>query len=310
MDITELKSQIVKNNLSNFYIFTGYEIGIINIYLNQMSKVLNMPITRADSVASIYNKCASKSMFGSTRGFYVIRDDNDFNKQEKVWERIKTDIKDNVIVLLYEKLDSRLKFGKYFKDDIVVFEKLTPTVLNSYIKKSCNLSDYHVNELSEICGGSYDLCMLEIDKIKQYAESENYSVDSSMDELIDSGVIYQPEETDVFKFVSAVLSRDKIEAYRLAKILLDNGSSSINLLGTLYNSAKAVLLIQCAEGNNISEITGLDNRQIYFNKKYVGKYRSSDLVYALKEIASAVEGIKNGLLDDKYATVYILVRIM
>ena len=72
MDITVLKDQIIKNNLSNVYIFTGEEIGIQNIYLNQMSKVLNMPITRADSVSEIYNKCTSKSLFGSSKGFYVI----------------------------------------------------------------------------------------------------------------------------------------------------------------------------------------------------------------------------------------------
>ena len=31
MTIIDLKDQIIKNNLSNFYVFTGNEIGIINI---------------------------------------------------------------------------------------------------------------------------------------------------------------------------------------------------------------------------------------------------------------------------------------
>ena len=92
MTIIDLKNQIMKNCLNNVYVFVGEEIGIINIYLNQMSKVLNMPITRADSVLSIYNQCVSKSMFGNTIGFYVIRNDNDITKQEKVYQTLSNDI--------------------------------------------------------------------------------------------------------------------------------------------------------------------------------------------------------------------------
>lgn len=173
MTIIELKDQIIKNNLSNFYIFTGTEIGIINIYLKQMSNKLGLPITRADSVLSIYGRCQGGSLFGDSTGFYVIRDDKDFMKQEQLFDTIKTSIRNNIIVLLYDKIDSRLKFGKHFKDDIVPFEKLTPNVLKSYIKKEIPLSDKNIETLMEVCGGSYDMCMLEIDKIKQYTESYN-----------------------------------------------------------------------------------------------------------------------------------------
>ena len=176
MTIIDLKDQIIKNNLSNFYIFTGTEIGIINIYLQQMSNKLGLPITRADSVLSIYGRCQGGSLFGDSTGFYVIRDDKDFMKQEQLFDTIKTSIRKNVIVLLYDKIDSRLKFGKHFKDDIVAFEKLTPNVLKSYIKKEIPLSDKNIETLMEVCCGSYDMCMLEIDKIKQYTDSFPYII--------------------------------------------------------------------------------------------------------------------------------------
>ena len=73
MNVMDLKTQIVKNELSNFYIFTGTEIGIMNIYLEEMSNKVNLPITRADSVSSIYTKCMGGSLFGDDVGFYVIR---------------------------------------------------------------------------------------------------------------------------------------------------------------------------------------------------------------------------------------------
>lgn len=317
MTIIDLKNQIMKNCLTNVYIFVGEEIGIMNIYLNQMAKTLNMPITRAESVASIYAECTSKSMFGNTTGFYVIRNDKDITKEEKAYQSLSKDIGKNVIVLLYDKIDSRLKFGKFFKDQTITFEKLAPNVLKSYVKKACpGLSDKNCEHLIELCNGSYDLCMLEIDKILHYQETtydrDDYkdSVDHCFDVLLKSGVIYQPEESDVFKWTEAVCNRNRKEAFKLERVLRDNGTQSINMLGTLYNSMKSVMLIQCCTGQHVCEITGLDNRQVYFNKKYVGKYKTGELVRNVKLISCVVDGIKNGLYDDTYATRFVLCNIL
>lgn len=311
MTIIDLKNQIMKNCLTNVYIFVGEEIGIMNIYLNQMSKTLNMPVTRAESVASIYAECTSKSMFGNTTGFYVIRNDKDITKEEKAYQSLSKDIGKNVIVLLYDKVDSRLKFGKFFKDQTITFEKLAPNVLKSYVKKACpQLSDTNCNTLIELCNGSYDLCMLEIDKILQYKEASNLITDTAFYALLSSGVIYQPEESDVFKWTEAVCSRNRKDAFKLERVLRDNGTQSINMLGTLYNSMKSVMLIQCCTGQHVCEITGLDNRQVYFNKKYVGKYKTEELVRNVKLISRVVDGIKNGLYDDTYATRFVLCNIL
>lgn len=317
MTIIDLKNQIMKNCLTNVYVFVGDEIGIMNIYLNQMSKTLNMPVTRADSVASIYAQCTSKSMFGNTTGFYVIRNDKDITKEEKAYQSLSKDIGKNVMVLLYDKVDSRLKFGKFFKDQTITFEKLAPNVLKSYVKKACpKLSDKNCDHLIELCNGSYDLCMLEIDKILHYQETTydrddyKYSADHCFDVLLKSGVIYQPEESDVFKWTDAVCSRNRTEAFKLERILRDNGTQSINMLGTLYNSMKSIMLIQCCSSKNVCEVTGLDNRQVYFNKRYAGKYDTRKLVENVKLISRVVDGIKNGLYDDTYATRFVLCNIL
>ena len=140
--------------------------------------------------------------------------------------------------------------------------------------------------------------------------SDMITEDKSFLELLKSGVIYQPEETDVFKFTDAVCSRNKRLAFELEQVLMANNNSSINILGTLYNSMKSVMLIQVCESKNISEVTGLDNRLIYFNKKYVGKYSSGELVKAIKLISKVIEGVKNGWVDDVYATKFVLVNIL
>lgn len=310
MNITELKESIMHNSLSNLYIFTGTEIGIQNIYLEQISKVLNLPITRADSVLSIYSKCTSRSLFGNEQGFYVIRDDNDITKQEKVYMSLSEDIGNNVIVLLYEKLDSRLKFSKYFKDQTVEFEKLAPNILKAYIKKVCPLNDKNLEELSNTVAGSYDLAMLECDKINRYSLVKDCGVDRAFVILMDSGVIYKHEESSVFDFTDAVMNRRVSLAFKLSEQLLNSGIQSINILGTLYNTVKSTLLIQVCENSDISGTTGLDNGQIYFNKKYVGKYDASDLVNAMKLIARTVSDIKSGKIDDMFSIQYVLVKML
>ena len=311
MNILDLKEQIVKNNLGNFYIFVGEEIGIINIYLSAMSNKLSLPITRADSVASIYSLCSSKSMFGTTTGFYVIRDDKDFPKQEKVFETIQKDIGKNVIVLLYDKIDGRSKLNKAFKDNIVVFEKLAPNIMKSYIKKEIDLSEHNMDTLVELCSGNYDMCMLEVDKIKDFKSITLKSADECFAKLLEDGTIYQPEEIDVFKLVEAVMNRNALLAYKLEATLREKGNSSVSMLGVLYTAFKSTLLIQCCpSGSNIAEVTGLDNGQIYFNRKYVGKYTSRELVDAIKLGCSVVQGIKSGWIEDEYATRYFIVKVL
>lgn len=308
MDLLMLKNQIMKNEMSNFYIFTGEEIGIQHIYLNQMSKVIGLPITRLNTVLEAYGKCTSVSLLGRTRGFYVVRGDNEFSKQEKFYEQIQDKIGDNLIVVLYEKIDSRLKFGKFFKDCTVPFEKLATNVLVSYIKKQ-GLSSKCAQELSSNVAGSYDLSMLECDKIKIFAKVHKIKADEAYKKLVDSGIMYHTQEVDVFKFTDAFMNRDVKAACEILNELDNNGIQHINILGTLYNSMKTVMLIQCCSGD-ICNTTGLDNKQVYFNKRYVDRYDISELVDGIKLIARVVDDIKSGKIDDKISVHYIIVKIM
>lgn len=310
MTLADLKTQIIRKSLSNFYIFVGNEIGIMNIYLEQMSKVLNLPIVRADSVKSIYGKCTVKSFFGDVDSMYVIRGDDDISKHEDVYTNIKKEIGKNVIVLLYEKIDSRLKFGKYFKEDTVEFEPLTTMVLSTYIKKLCPLKDKNLEKLSNIVCNSYDLSLLEIDKINRYSEIMGISVDDSLDRLISDGSIYIRQEDNVFDFVDVVMLRQSKKSFSMLNNLLRDGGNSVNILGVLYNKVKSVLLIQICENGDIERTTGLDKREIYFSKKYLNIYKDYELVYMLKLIAKTIDDIKNGVIDDMYATHTVLVKIL
>ena len=75
MNLMDLKTQIVGKSLGNFYIFTGDEIGVINIYLNQMAKVKSLSIIRDESVQDVWGKVSVRGMFASEPALYVVRGD-------------------------------------------------------------------------------------------------------------------------------------------------------------------------------------------------------------------------------------------
>ena len=214
MDFQELKTKIIEKDLNNFYIFVGTEMEIQRIYLKQIGVELNRPIVREDSVLNVLPQCTSKSLLGNSSKIYVVMEDKDIMKDEKNYANLITDIGNNILILQYSKVDSRLKFFKHFKDSIVEFVKLQPRVLNAYIKRVCPLSEKGLAELSNKISGSYDLALLESQKINLYAQNQNISVDSAFEILSRTGVIYQPEEVSVFEFTTAVLAHDVNNSFR------------------------------------------------------------------------------------------------
>ena len=306
MTLLELKQDIMQNKLKHFYIFVGEEIGIMNIYLAEMSNKIGLSIQRTERVDEIYSNLG-ESLFGKTDGFYVVREDRDFIKAES---NITEDLGGSYLVLLCNVTDSRLKFFKTYKDSIVEFEKLAPEVLKKYIFRACKLTDSNLDKLCELTGNSYDISMLECDKINQLAHYWKIPTNEAFAILLKNNVIYQKEEYDVFKFTEAVINRKPKLAFHIANVLMDSGVQSINMLGTLYQSIKNLLLVQVCENDDVENTTGLDSKQVYFTKKNVGKFTTQKLIEGVHLIADTVDNIKNGLIDEQYAVSYVLVNML
>ena len=80
MEIGALKRDIKANNLKHFYIFTGAEVAVQDVYIKQIAKVTKTEIQRIDEVKDVYK--SQKSLFAKPKCF-ICRDDNDFIKTEK-----------------------------------------------------------------------------------------------------------------------------------------------------------------------------------------------------------------------------------
>lgn len=162
----------------------------------------------------------------NTKKLYVILDDLDIMKQESVWNEINPN--ENIIIFKYNNLDKRNKFYKYFEEQVVEFNILSEDVLVKYIQKELNvgtnLTDINCKKLIDICGGSYNQILLELDKLKHYydywlqgeASPDNNIVFNVLDE---QGAFHKEISDITFTFIEKVITRDIKQVYELQKQL-------------------------------------------------------------------------------------------
>ena len=80
----DFKNKIVTGDLNNFYIFTGPEEGVMQLYIKQIAKKLGLTIKWADSVQEVNKLVNLKSLVG-VNYLYLIRLYNAFKSQETLW---------------------------------------------------------------------------------------------------------------------------------------------------------------------------------------------------------------------------------
>lgn len=310
MDVGGLKHQIQSKRIDHILIFYGDEWEVQKIYINQIAKVTGLATTRVDKISDVIGKLKSAS-FVNKEYIYIARDDTEYIHNEKLQDLVSNYIGNNYFILLLSNVDKRLKFYKDNSDSMIEFEKLKPQVLKKYIQKSINLSDKSCDKLMEVCEYDYGRCLLEIDKIKQFAEAHLENADDSdFEQLLSKGVIYTPPKDAIFEFVDAILDDDYIKAFDLYEQCKAVGEATLVMVSVLYNNAKAVLQVQSCTTKDIGKSTGLSGWQIMNAKKHTGKYSNKELVRILELCRKCEQGIKSGKIEEQFVMEYILVNVV
>lgn len=321
MKLHELQQQIISKSLDKLYIFYGEEVGIMDVYLQKIYSVVNADVVRVETVQEAYTRMSQKKLSGGPRCF-VVRDDKEFFKNDKVWSKVFSlvNTSSDFLILVYSSMDKRSKFYKQNSDKLTEFEKLSADMLSKYIIKELpGMSTKEATQLAEMCECNYNRIMLECDKIKQYGyakseETHALSIDYGvcMRKLVEQGIIYQPIGDITFKFTDAILTRnfaDTAEYLRQARL---KAEPDIMVLSILYNGFKQILMVQ-GLGKDQSEPvkrTGLTAWQVKMAKEKQGHYSISELINALKIIRFAEKGIKTGQLDSEVSLEYVIANIM
>ena len=188
-------------------------------------------------------------------------------------------------------------------------------MLKKYILKEIKLSERNLERLIDICEHDYGRILLEIDKIKRYAQAhpeefDDVGFDDYFKRLVEDGTIYEPPYDAIFDLVAAILDRNVNKAFNLLRQSYEVGEATMVMLSVLYNNAKAVLQIQTYEGNDLAKGTGLTGWQIKNAKPHVGRYSNKELNYIVRLCQKIESGIKTGKMEDEFAMQYLLTHIM
>lgn len=307
MELFDLQNSIKKNEIPHLLIFLGDEYKIMELYLNMISKTLNIPTTSIDEASSVISRSKIISFIEPNK-LYVCKYDKDFTTNEKIWEGFEKNLKNTYLILIYNDLDKRSKFYKKFTNSIVLFEKYDYELLKKRIKKVTTLNDENIDKLINCCDNSYSRCLIELNKLKSYIINTNMDENEAFNRLLQSGVFLTTVSNILFDFVNKVVERNKV-CYNLYDKLRRIGESNVKLISLLYTAFKNQLIVETV--SNIStETTGLTSFVIYSAKQRMHRYSIRELQNALNTLIYVEQGIKNGLFEEAFSVDYILAQVL
>ena len=310
MDLSTLKTHIKNKTFDDFYIFTGPEVKVMDIYIEQMAKVQNATVTRLDGIEDLAKKMHKGSMLKNAC-IYILRDSKEFIQDNDLALKITSAgvLSGDILILIYSSLDKRNKVYKTFQEKIVEFQPMKPEILTKYMQNEVTLQSEPCTKLMEVCEYDYSRILLEVDKIKRYAKSVDCSEEVAFRTLLSTGAIFQPPKDAVFDFVDAVLRGKKELAFYLLKSSYEYGEATMVLLSNLYNSTKQLLQVQSfTGGGKITEATGLTPFQVKLASGRKGRNSTGDLIYLMRLVRDTEKGIKTGQIEEPVAMQYILVN--
>lgn len=291
-DLVSFQKDIRTNNLKPFYILYGEEIGLMNVYLNQMGNV-----ARETSVSTIWKTLTQKGLVSNHR-IFAVRDDKDFLSNESRWKRLP-DVRYGTLVLMVTKIDKRSKLLKAFPDNCVEFEKMTDAQLKRhFVSKYSTIDSDMIEMVIQLCLNDYSRIDNELDKLSRLK-----NVDASVVESL----VKHKTEIDIFSLVDDVLEYRPEQAIIKVTELLAKGESPIGLLTLLYQNFNNACLVLGADEPKESS---LGIKQFLINKiVYNFQYELDSAFEGMAILGQAIEGIKNGRYTESSAVYISLYKI-
>ena len=295
LGLLDLQTQIREGSLLPFYIFTGEEIELQNIYLKQMGNVI-----RVDRVADIYNKITSKLISGKF-AVYVVRDDMDFIKSEKTWGSISDRIRNAVLVIQVTTPNKCKKFIKELNDCVVEFNHMTTKQLLNVVNMDCSVSNkqYFI-----------EACNNDLNTINNYLDIFKRAGIKELNKKIVDEYIPTKEDVTVFQLADAVMRKDEQVTFKLLDQLLEDKNNVMGIIYAIYSQLHKCVLVEGYRGEkNISKVTGI-NSWICNNILRDNRIEPSKLLTALRLVQKYDKGIKTGKYDGVIACYSLIVEIL
>lgn len=304
MNLIELKSKLILNEIPSILIFTGPELEVMNLYIKKIQEKLKYKVHKMESMVDVIRLSSGNSIFKVNK-LFIVTDDNNFLKQNDSWKNLNKLIGSNKLILKYHNYDARLAFWKNFENETVIFERMNNSVLSKHLNKEFNICIEYCSLLAQSCDNDYYRCKLELDKVINIAKIKNINNDEAF-RLCLEDVLCLNNDSDIFDFVKYVLTRNFSEALRIYNNLKKNNEPSLKILILLYTNFKNILIAQTINNTrNIQQNTGLNYYSYMKAKELSGYYSDSHIENILYEIMNLEQGIKTGKIDSSMVVDYL-----
>ena len=310
MNIAELKSKIILNELPSILIFTGDETGLMDIYIKEIVSKTGFKKQLSETVADVFNNCSNKSILTKNK-IFIVYDDNDFLKNEKAWDKLNDILGKNKIILKYHSYDSRLSFWKFFNKNVVVFERMSESVLSKHLSSDYNLSLDRASKLVTGCGRDYFRCLLEMNKVLNLSSAKQINIDKSFDICYDKNILCLDIYTDLLNLVNFALCKNRSDLIKTYENLKIKNEPILKIIGALYYGFKNVLIAQSINNaRNVQQNTGISYYNYIKAKESAGHYSNIEIENILYKLMTVEHDIKSGKIDPEIVMDFLFLTVL
>lgn len=302
MELPELKEHILRGEIPNILIFNGVEATLKKIYIDEISKRLQLRKVYIEIEQALMQK--NNSLLCSPT-LSILLNPKIEEKHIEILSKLKH------IIICVDNIDKRSKLFKEFSQNVIDFNYLDNNTIFSILSYKYDLSDNQLNWIIESCGNDYGKCLLELEKLKIFRQDLNIKENQRemFNYLKERGVFHQEISDNTFQFVDAISSKNKYEIWKLYQNVLEMGHSGVELLALLYSRFKMLLLVQMIK-NPTPDSIGLTLFQINIVKKFLNVYKDIELINILSLIKEIDTKVKLGEIDEDMSIQYFLSMIL
>ena len=309
MEISDLKKELLTGKVRPFYVFTGDELALQDIYIDKIKEVSGLQMLRVESLASVYSKLTTKALFKTAPTLYVIRNDDQYLKSEKNWDKFVTaeNLKDNVVIMLYSGLEKATKFINRHEPVLTKFDFVGTSILKNRLHATTKMPLPYCEDIVKLCNNNYGRIKNELYKLQVFGRVNKLNWNASYLKAKEIDLIHEDIGDIIFEFTNAVINRNIKKAYELWPKMKYTGDGPMRVMSVLYNSFRQILMVQSTEPQQRTEqVLGMTKSQIFVTSNQCGKYNLFELVNIVKTLRYLEKGIKIGTVAEEFAMDYLM----
>lgn len=223
---------------------------------------------------------------------------------------------DNLLILVCEKLDSRLTATKKLKSskniEILKLE-VNPYQYVKNILKDFKIGEDTINLLVEKCKGDITRLDSECNKLMLYKDNSKEITNTDVSNM----VIEKLGESNeiLFSFVNSLLSKDTTNSFKYYKDLSRYNIDSNSIIGLVTSQTRLIYQVKTLADKGLSNELIKDTLgvksvfQIKKIKNYIYQYSYKELANLISSLALVDLNIKSGKLDANMAIDMLLINM-